>query len=71
MATFCDHERVNHESVGLSPAGPISLAASLHLDAATPNFLVQEQTAMGACVESLMAVCYTRPGNECIQQTQL
>ena len=29
------------------PFGPISLAASLHLDAATPNFLIQEQTAMG------------------------
>eukprot|EP01052_Picozoa_sp_SAG31_P004753 SAG31_NODE_201_length_20535_cov_15.315081_3_plen_72_part_00 len=29
------------------PFGPISLAASLHVDAATPNFLVQEQTAMG------------------------
>jgi galactonate dehydratase len=29
------------------PFGPISLAASFHLDIATPNFLVQEQTAMG------------------------
>jgi hypothetical protein len=29
------------------PFGPIALAASLHLDAAIPNFLIQEQTAMG------------------------
>ena len=29
------------------PFGPVALAASLHLDATIPNFLVQEQTAMG------------------------